>query len=120
MVIATQMLESMTDNPVATRAEVNDVANSVIDGADALMLSGETSVGKHPLKAVDSMRKTIRDIESSDHSISKNTENRGLQNNERFLTNAICLNATNITEQIFAKAIITITYSGFNTIQISF
>ncbi len=119
VIIATQMLESMTDNPVATRAEVNDVANSVIDGADALMLSGETSVGKHPLKAVDSMRKTIRDIESSDHSISKNTENRGLQKNERFLTNAICLNATNITEQIFAKAIITITYSGFNTIQIS-
>lgn len=119
VIIATQMLESMTDNPVATRAEVNDVANSVIDGADALMLSGETSIGKHPLKAVDSMRKTIRDIESSDHSISKNTENRYLQKNERFLTKAICLNATNITQQINAKAIITITYSGFNTIQIS-
>mgnify|MGYP001454894398 CR=1 FL=1 len=119
VIIATQMLESMTDNPVATRAEVNDVANSVIDGADALMLSGETSVGKHPLKAVDSMRKTIRDIESSDHSISKNTENRVLQKNERFLTKAICLNATNIAKQTNAKAIITITYSGFNTMQIS-
>ena len=119
VIIATQMLESMTDNPVATRAEVNDVANSVIDGADALMLSGETSIGKHPLKAVDSMRKTIRDIESSDHSISKNTENRELQDNERFLTNAICLNATHIARQTKTKAIITITYSGFNTIKIS-
>lgn len=119
VVIATQMLESMTESPTATRAEVNDVANSVIDGADALMLSGETSVGKHPLKAVETMRKIIRDIEYSEHSISKNTEERGLQNNDRFFTNAICLNATSIATQTKAKAIITITYSGFNTIKVS-
>lgn len=119
VVIATQMLESMTESPTATRAEVNDVANSVIDGADALMLSGETSVGKHPLKAVETMRKIIRDIEYSEHSISKNTEERDLQNNDRFFTNAICLNATSIATQTKAKAIITITYSGFNTIKVS-
>jgi pyruvate kinase len=119
VIIATQMLESMTESPTATRAEVNDVANSVIDGADALMLSGETSVGKHPLKAVDTMRKIIRDIEFSEHSISKNTEERDLQNDDRFFTNAICLNATNIATQTKAKAIITITYSGFNTIKVS-
>jgi pyruvate kinase len=119
VIIATQMLESMTENPTPTRAEVNDVANSVIDGADALMLSGETSTGKHPLKAVDSMRKIIRDIESSEHSISKNTEPRELQKDGRFLTNAICLNATQIAKQTKAKAIITITYSGFNTIKVS-
>ena len=57
------MLESMTYNPVATRAEVNDVANSVTDGADAVMLSGETSVGKFPVKTVETMRGIIRDIE---------------------------------------------------------
>ena len=119
VIIATQMLESMTTNPIATRAEVNDVANSVIDGADALMLSGETSIGKHPFKAVDSMRKIIRDIESSDHSISNIKEERVLKNNSRFLTNSICLNATHIARQANAKAIITITYSGFNTIKVS-
>ena len=119
VVIATQMLESMTDNPTATRAEVNDVANSVIDGADAVMLSGETSVGKYPLKAVDTMRKIIRDIEKSEHNISKNTEVRPLINDERFLSNAICSNACSIAEQTNAKAIITVTYSGFNTIKTS-
>ncbi|MDA0890167.1 MAG: pyruvate kinase [Bacteroidetes bacterium] len=119
VIIATQMLESMTNNSTATRAEVNDVANSVIDGADALMLSGETSVGKHPLKVVDTMRNIIRDIESSEHSISKNTEVRELKDDGRFLTNAICLNAVHIAKQTKAKAIITITYSGFNTIKVS-
>jgi len=119
VIIATQMLESMTDNPTATRAEVNDVANSVIDGADALMLSGETSTGKYPIKTVVTMRNIIRDIESSEHSISKNTENRELQQDGRFLTNSICLNATEIAKQTKAKAIITITYSGFNTIKVS-
>ena len=119
VIIATQMLESMTHNSTATRAEVNDVANSVIDGADALMLSGETSVGKHPLKVVDTMRNIIRDIESSEHSISKNAETKELKYDGRFLTNAICLNAVHIAKQTKAKAIITITYSGFNTIKVS-
>jgi len=119
VIIATQMLESMTKSPTATRAEVNDVANSVIDGADALMLSGETSTGKHPLKAVDAMRKIIRDIERSEHSISKNTEERSIVDGGRLLTNAICLNATSIAKKIKAKAIITITHSGFNTIKVS-
>ena len=119
VVIATQMLESMTESPTATRAEVNDVANSVIDGADALMLSGETSVGKYPLKAVETMRKIIRDIEYSEHSISKNTEERDLQKNDRFFTNAICLNATSIATQTKAKAIITMTHSGYTAFKIS-
>ncbi len=119
VIIATQMLESMTISPTSTRAEANDVANSVIDGADALMLSGETSVGKYPLKAIDTMKKIIKGIEASDHSISKNTEASEIQKDSRFLTNAICLNATNIAEQSNAKAIITNTYSGFNTIKVS-
>jgi len=119
VVIATQMLESMTDNISATRAEINDVANSVIDGADAMMLSGETSVGKHPLRAVDTMRKVIKDVEKSRHSISKNTTERELVVNDRFVSNAICANACQISEKVKAKAIITATHSGYNTIKTS-
>lgn len=119
VVIATQMLESMTDNPTATRAEVNDVANSVIDGADAVMLSGETSVGKYPLKAIDTMRNIIRDVEKSEHNISKNILDRPLINNSRLLSNAICSHACDIAGTTKAKAIITVTYSGFNTIKTS-
>ena len=119
VVIATQMLESMLENPTATRAEVNDVANSVIDGADAVMLSAETSVGKHPLKAVDVMREIIRAVEASEHNISQNKVIRPLINNSRLLSNAICSHACDIAENTNAKAIITVTYSGFNTIKTS-
>jgi pyruvate kinase len=119
VVIATQMLESMTDNISATRAEVNDVANSVIDGADAMMLSGETSVGKHPLRVIDTMRKVIKDVEKSRHNISKNTTSRKLLSNNRYISNAVCANACKISDQVKAKAIITATYSGYNTIKTS-
>ena len=119
VVIATQMLESMTDNLFATRAEVNDVANSVIDGADAMMLSGETSVGKHPLRAVDTMRKVIKDVERSKHNISKNSRQRELEVNDRYISNAICANACQISDAVKVKAIITATDSGYNTIKTS-
>jgi pyruvate kinase len=119
VVIATQMLESMTKNISATRAEVNDVANSVIDGADAMMLSGETSIGKHPAKVVDIMRKIIRDVEGSEHNISKQENTKEPSKKERFLSSAICSSACQIADKTRAKAIITITYSGFNTIKTS-
>ncbi|MDC1024962.1 pyruvate kinase [Flavobacteriales bacterium] len=121
VIIATQMLESMTYSPVATRAEVNDVANSVIDGADAVMLSGETSVGKYPVKTVDTMRKIIRDIEKSDY-VFKPVFNQGLDlwlPKDRQISNSICQHASQLSEQTRASAIICMTHSGYNAIKIS-
>ena len=121
VIIATQMLESMTYSPVATRAEVNDVANSVIDGADAVMLSGETSVGKYPVKTVDTMRKIIRDIEKSDY-VFKPVVNQGLDTwlpKDRQISNSICQHASQLSEQTRASAIICMTYSGYNAIKMS-
>jgi pyruvate kinase len=83
------------------------------------MLSGETSIGKHPQKAVDTMRKIIKNVETSDHSISKNRSPIVLKNNNRLMSNVICSNACIVTEQVGAKAIITITHSGYNTIKTS-
>ena len=117
VVIATQMLESMTKNPTATRAEVNDVANSVIDGADAVMLSGETSVGAFPLHAVEAMHKIVADVEK---------EFRGTRayqlkekHGQRHISDAICYNSCKLAEQVGAEAIITMTHSGYNAIEIS-
>ena len=121
VIIATQMLESMTISPVATRAEVSDVANSVIDGADAVMLSGETSVGKFPVKTVETMRGIIRDIEKSDYTFSPKTKNTldSWLPKARQISNSICLHASQLSEQVKASAIISMTYSGYNAIKMS-
>ena len=121
VIIATQMLESMTISPVATRAEVNDVANSVIDGADAVMLSGETSSGKNPIKAVETMRGIIRDIEKSDYTFKPENDNsiEDWLPKDRQISNSICLHAAQLSEKVSASAIITMTYSGYNAVKMS-
>tara|TARA_B100000683_G_scaffold37495_1_gene32789 strand:- start:27071 stop:28489 length:1419 start_codon:yes stop_codon:yes gene_type:complete len=117
VIIATQMLESMVENITPTRAEVNDVANSVMDGADAVMLSGETSVGAFPLHAVEAMHKIVADVEK---------EFRGTRayqlkekHGQRHISDAICYNSCKLAEQVGAEAIITMTHSGYNAIEIS-
>lgn len=118
VVIATQMMESMIENLTPTRAEVNDVANSVLDGADAVMLSGETSVGKHPVEVIENMCKIISHVEESGQ-VATQSENLPVYRNDRFITDSICYNASKIADQIGASAILTMTFSGYTGFKIS-
>lgn len=117
VIIATQMMESMITNFRPTRAEANDVANAVLDGADALMLSGETSVGKYPVETISSMQKIIRYTESEGNTLILNHE--PVNGNLTFLADSICYHAANLAQQAGAKAIITFTHSGYTSIRVS-
>lgn len=118
VIIATQMMETMIDSQSPTRAEVNDVANSVCDGADAVMLSGETSVGKYPVKVVQTMAKIVHHVEQT-YDVRPNTENPPQIKNERYVTKTICYNAAKIADQLGAVAILTLTFSGYTALKIS-
>jgi pyruvate kinase len=117
VIIATQMMETMIDNQVPTRAEVNDVANSIMDGADAVMLSGETSVGDYPLEVIQQMRKIIESVENSPL-ISMPKEYIQCINH-RFISKTICHQAALMANNINAEVITTLTDSGFTAFQIS-
>lgn len=121
VVIATQMMETMIQSLTPTRAEVNDVANSVLDGADAVMLSGETSVGRYPVDVVKNMAKIVKNIESTNIYIQKNSPIEKEFNciDDRFITNRICLAAVRIAKSTLVEAIITLTHSGYTAFQIS-
>lgn len=121
VIIATQMMETMITSLTPTRAEVNDVANSVLDGADAVMLSGETSVGKYPVDVVRNMSKIVKNIEQTHFYQNKNSPIEHEFNcvDERFITNRICLAAVRIAKTANVEAIVTLTYSGYTAFQIS-
>lgn len=121
VIIATQMMETMISSLTPTRAEVNDVANSVLDGADAVMLSGETSVGRYPVDVVKNMSKIVKNIENTHFYQSKVSPIEKEFNciDERFITNRICLAAVRIAKTTPVEAIITLTYSGYTAFQIS-
>jgi pyruvate kinase len=116
VIVATQMMESMITNFRPTRAEANDVANAVLDGADALMLSGETSAGKYPVKVVNSMQKII-DWTEKGYNFYRHNPPREFS--RTFLSDSICFNACNMAEQTKARAIITFTHSGYTAFQIA-
>ena len=119
IIIATQMMESMITNAIPTRAEVNDVANSVMDGADAVMLSGETSVGKSPVKVIKQMSKIIRRVENSKLIKVPEISPIPVKRNERFISEVICFNASETAKNVSANVISTFTASGFSAYKIS-
>ena len=118
VIIATQVMESMITNLVPTRAETNDAASAVFDGADALMLSGETSIGRYPTRVVRTISKIILDVEASNE---RKHFNKFLpfKSNKRYISDSICYQASEIANQVEAKAILSFTASGYNAQKIS-
>jgi pyruvate kinase len=117
VIIATQMMETMITSLTPTRAEVNDVANSVMDGADAVMLSGETSVGKYPVQVIKQMSNILKSVEGS--SLIQVPQTHPHIRTNRYITKTICYHAANMANEIDAKAISTLTNSGYTAFQIS-
>ncbi len=117
VIVATQMMETMITSLTPTRAEVNDVANSVMDGADAVMLSGETSVGSYPVQVIEKMTQIIEAVEDSP--LIQVPQNPPHVRTKRFITKSICYHAAIMANEIHAKAISTLTNSGYTAFQIS-
>lgn len=117
VIVATQMLESMITTPRPTRAEVNDVANSVLDGADAVMLSGETSVGEFPVIVIETMQKIVSNVEENAYpfNISKELDEKA----PNYISDAICGSAVYLAEKTNAAGIVSMTYSGYTAFEIS-
>ena len=117
VIVATQMMESMLNSLTPSRAEVNDVANAVLDGADAVMLSGETSVGQYPVQVVQTMANIIKEMES--HPSLYHKEELPPKGSPRFISDSICFNACRLAQRVEAKGIITMTYSGYTAYKIA-
>jgi len=117
VVVATQILDSMVTNSRPTRAEINDVANDMIDGADALLLSNETSVGAHPVKVVETLERIMKYVESKEVVYNKNLVPQ--KTSKSFLSDAVCYNACKIAEELGAKAIVGMTRSGYTAFMLS-
>lgn len=117
VIIATQMMESMITSYRPTRAETNDVANAVFDGADALMLSAETSVGEYPIKVIEAMSKIIQ-IAETEVAI-YNRLIPPIKDSKSFISDSVCFNACVMSQQSGAKGIIAMTHSGYTAFRIS-
>jgi pyruvate kinase len=118
VIVATQMMESMVTNMTPTRAEVADVANAVLDGADAVMLSGETSVGKYPVDAIRVMNSIIAEAEKFEGLYYLEEAPMGVDET-RFVTDSVCYSACRLAKRASAKAIVTMSFSGYTGLKIS-
>ncbi|PID95190.1 MAG: pyruvate kinase [Bacteroidetes bacterium] len=118
IIIATQMMEGMICNVRPTRAEVSDVANSVLDGADALMLSGETSVGDYPVEVVQTMHQIITEAEGEGYPYYR-PYTLSKPEDERFISDAILTQSCTLAQQCKAASINTLTNSGYSAFKLS-
>lgn len=117
VIVATQMMESMIVDATPTRAEVNDVANAVMDGADAVMLSGETSMGKYPIEVIKAMANIVNEMEEFDGIYNREIEPK--KNTSRFVTDSICFNACRLAQNTEADAIVGMSYSGYSAFKMA-
>lgn len=117
VVVATQMMDSMIEAPNPTRAEITDVANAVIDGTDAVMLSGETSMGKYPTRVIEIMSKILHNVETGALIYDKDLVPE--KSSQSFISDAICYNAARMSSELEAKAIVGMTFSGYTGFMIS-
>jgi pyruvate kinase len=113
VIVATQMMESMIDRIKPNRSEITDVANAVLEGADAVMLSGETATGQHPALVVETMRKIIMEVERTDYRYNLEDELVPQPHSPSFLSDAICYNACKLAQDVNADALVGMTQSGY-------
>lgn len=119
VVVATQMMESMMDRVKPNRSEITDVANAVLEGADAVMLSGETAMGMHPTLVVETMRKIILEVERTEYRYDREEDLKAIAHSPSFLSDAICYNACKIASDITANALVGMTQSGYTAFMLS-
>jgi pyruvate kinase len=119
VIVATQMMESMIDRVKPNRSESTDVANAVLEGADAVMLSGETATGMHPALVVETMRKIIIEAEKAEYRYNRDEDIKPLPHSPTFISDAVCLTACKLAENTNADALIGMTQSGYTAFMLS-
>jgi len=119
VIVATQMMESMIDRVKPNRSEITDVANAVLEGADAVMLSGETATGKHPPLVVETMRRIIMEVERTEYRYNREEDLIPQPHSPSFLSDAICYNACKLASDTKAEALIGMTQSGYTGFMLS-
>ncbi|WP_298300020.1 pyruvate kinase [Hydrotalea sp.] len=119
VIVATQMMESMMDRVKPNRSEITDVANAVLEGADAVMLSGETATGNHPQLVVETMRKIITEVENTEYRYNREEDLKPQPHSPSFLSDAVCYNACKMAEDVNAQALIGMTQSGYTAFMLS-
>ncbi|RYD69872.1 MAG: pyruvate kinase, partial [Verrucomicrobiaceae bacterium] len=119
VIVATQMMESMIDRSKPNRSEITDVANAVLEGADAVMLSGETATGNHPKLVVETMRKIIMEVERTEYRYDREESLQPQAHSPSFHSDAVCYNACKLASDVKADALIGMTQSGYTGFMLS-